>query len=248
MKLLGQLAAAIVVLVLAGAVWRAARLENRVADVHEQLALLRYAPPVDEYEDIEQSIGYAQRVPGVTDGLLTDVREHRAAAEYWQKQYDALKLERDPNGVLVEQDPMVLFISANAALRASQRNPSDRQAVMGGFDNAIKDYGEVLKKSPGDVDAAYNYEYVARMREALSKVRPGAPGKKDDTLSKFTFASALPATPIGDLPDGTTIHGRPGAPPPDTDMKAFKMHVPVRGDERLEGQDQGGGKPKVRKG
>ncbi len=247
MKVFGQLVAALVVLVLAGACWRAARLESRVADVHEQLALLQYAPPVDEYENIEQSIGYVQRVPGVTDGLLTDVREHHAAAEYWQKQYDALKLERDPNGVLVEQDPMVLFISANAALRASQRNPADRQAVMGGLDNAIKDYSEVLKKSPGHVDAAYNYEYAARMREALSKVRPGAPGRKDDALSKFTFASASPAA-VGDLPEGETIHGRPGAPPPDTDMKAFKMHVPVRGDERLEGQDQGGGKPKVRKG
>jgi hypothetical protein len=249
MKGFGQVAAALLVFVLAGVTWRAARLQSRVADVHEELALLQYGAPVDEYEDIEQSVGLVGRVPGLADALLNDVREHRAAAEYWDARYDALTLPRDTNGVVTEEDPAMLLFAANAALRTSQRDPADRQAVLKGLDNAIRDYADVMKKNPGDVDAAYNYEFVARLRDALSKIKPDK-GKNDDALKKFVAAAAptAAAAPAGDLPEGPTIHGHPGAPPASTDMKAFKMHIPVRGDERTQGADQGGGKAKVRKG
>jgi hypothetical protein len=52
----------------------------------------------------------------------------------------------------------------------------------------------------------------------------------------------------GDLPDGRTVHGDPGAPPPNTDMSQFKMHIPIRPEERQGGSDAGQGKQKVRKG
>jgi hypothetical protein len=52
----------------------------------------------------------------------------------------------------------------------------------------------------------------------------------------------------GDLPEGRTVHGDPGAPPPNTDMTQFKMHIPVRPDERQGGSDAGQGKEKIRKG
>ena len=49
----------------------------------------------------------------------------------------------------------------------------------------------------------------------------------------------------GDLPEGRTVHGDPGAPPPNTDMTQFKMHIPVRPDERQGGSDAGQGKEKI---
>jgi hypothetical protein len=52
----------------------------------------------------------------------------------------------------------------------------------------------------------------------------------------------------GDLPEGRTVHGDPGAPPPATDMTQFKMHIPIRPDERQGGSDAGQGKQKIRKG
>ena len=42
--------------------------------------------------------------------------------------------------------------------------------------------------------------------------------------------------------------GDPGSPPPNTDMTQFKMHIPIRPDERQGGSDAGQGKVKVRKG
>ena len=45
-----------------------------------------------------------------------------------------------------------------------------------------------------------------------------------------------------------TIHGVAGAPPEASDMKKFKMIVPMRPDERLEAEKAGKGTTKVRKG
>ena len=52
----------------------------------------------------------------------------------------------------------------------------------------------------------------------------------------------------GDLPEGKTVHGDPGSPPPNTDMTQSKMHIPIRPDERQGVSDAGQGKVKIRKG
>ena len=48
--------------------------------------------------------------------------------------------------------------------------------------------------------------------------------------------------------NGLTVHGFAGAPPEESDMKKFKMIVPMRPDERLEAEKAGKGTTKVRKG
>ena len=58
----------------------AGRLEGRVADAHEELALLRYTALDAEYGDIDQAMAFVRRVPWLADGL-DDVEEHRAAAD-----------------------------------------------------------------------------------------------------------------------------------------------------------------------
>ena len=51
-----------------------------------------------------------------------------------------------------------------------------------------------------------------------------------------------------DLPSGPTLHGRPGGPPPATDMNQFKIVIPKRGEERKDAPDAGKGGQKIRKG
>ena len=66
-RVLGQAAIALV-LVGAGYVsWTAGRLQGRMADAHEQLAMLRYNAADAEYGDIETSMGYVRRVPWVAE-------------------------------------------------------------------------------------------------------------------------------------------------------------------------------------
>jgi hypothetical protein len=246
-RVVGQAVVALVVFGLGAACWAAGRWEQRVADAHEQLALLQYGALDATYDDIESSMELISRVPWLTGNVLTDIREHRAAADYWQARYAALAPQRDANGQVIEQEPPVLALAADAAYRSGQQEGGDRQAVLRRLDAALKSYADVLKKNPGHADAAYNYEYIVRLRDTVSKSRPVPPGKREDPARAVqkTAAGVLMA---GDLPDGRTVHGDPGAPPPNTDMSQFKMHIPIRPEERQGGSDAGQGKQKVRKG
>jgi len=245
-KVLGQAAIALVLFAVGYVSWTVGQLQNRVADAHEELALLRYNAATASYADIESSMNVVNRVPWVADTLLSDVRGDRATGDYWLAKYDSLGARRDAAGAIVEQQPSELVLAANAGFRASQRDGADRQAMLGRLDTAIKTYTELLKKNPGDADAAYNYEYVVRLRDTLSKAKPQAPGKREDPAKVIQKLTGV--VMAGDLPEGRTVHGDPGAPPPNTDMTQFKMHIPVRPDERQGGSDAGQGKEKIRKG
>ena len=186
--------------------------------MHKQLAMLHYDEAESEGEAVEQSLGLERRVPVVGPAAETDVRDTRATAGYWRADYAAIAPRRDANGVVTETDPAILFLSANAGFRASQ-TATDRGDVVRRLDNVVKSYGEVLKAEAGacgtDVeacetramDAAFNYEYTIRAREAMVRSRAPAVGKN---------AAARAALNGGegdvDLPSGPTLHGRPGRP------------------------------------
>jgi hypothetical protein len=55
-------------------------------------------------------------------------------------------------------------------------------------------------------------------------------------------------SPLNLAATGITIHGRPGGPPEGSDMKKFRMIVPMRPDERMEAEQAGRGANKIRKG
>ena len=245
-RVLGQAAIALALFGVGYVFWSAGRLQNRVADAHEELAVLRYNAADAGYRDVETSMEYVSRVPWVADTMLTDVRGNRATGEYWQARYDALGQKRDAAGATIEQQPTELALAANAGFRTSQRETADRQAMLRRLDAAIKTYTEVLKRNPGNADAAYNFEYVVRLRDTMSKSKPPPAGKREDPSK--TLKQPTEVVMAGDLPEGRTVHGDPGAPPPNTDMTQFKMHIPVRPDERQGGSDAGQGKEKIRKG
>src|SRR6185436_733152 len=141
-KVAGQVILALVLVGVGGAFWVAGRLEGRVADAHEELALLRYTALDAEYGDLDQAMVFVRRVPWVADSLVDDVEEHRAASEYWQARYDALAPQRDASGAVIEHQPAVLAMAANAAYRTGQRESGDRQAVLHQLDTALKNYTE----------------------------------------------------------------------------------------------------------
>ena len=247
MSIIGLSVRAIVASVLVGAgwvCWTAGQTQGRLADASGRMVTLQYAGSLSEYDAIEQSLGYVGRVPASVTRIRADLGEQRAAALYWDKRYGALSLARDASGELVETNPEILFLAANAAYRAGQRPEGDRVAVVRALDAAIANYAGVLRKVPGHVDAAYNYEYAVLARAAAAggrdMPRPAEgprPGADEGTVRQ------------SDLPAGPTIHGRPGAPPADSDMDKFKMLVPMSPDERQGTPDKSGegGRP-VRRG
>ena len=96
----------------------------------------------------------------------------------------------------------------------------------------------MLRRDPSLTDAAYNYEFVTRLRDTLAKAPRALPKKPP---AKVDLVSV-------DLPTGATVHGHPGGPPEGTDMSDFKTITPMRYDEREEQMDPGRGKDLRRKG
>lgn len=200
---------------LAALAWTASRAERQVARFDEALATLQYDTPARELADLESSTKYARSIPWFTR-LVDGARGQRASGDYWQS--------RAGDGSGQPADPL---ITANVAFRTTQNAP-DRLTMLKQLEAVQKQYADVLKTTPARLDAAYNYEYVARLRGRLTKARD-------------TRAAASPGP--------ASIHGREGAPPEDVQTRQFKMFVPMQPDERKNVQpDAGKGEKKPRKG
>jgi hypothetical protein len=244
---------AVVFALAGGAFWLVGKTETRIADMHKQLATLHYDDAESEGVAVEESLGLERRVPMVGRAAETDVRDTRAAAGYWRTNYEAIAPRRDANGVVTETDPAILFLTANAGYRASQ-SATDRADLVRRLDNVVKTYGEVLKAEAGGcgtatdacetraMDAAYNYEYTIRAREAMVR------GRGPVGAGKAAAHAAIKVDEEADLPAGPTLHGHPGGPPPATEMNQFKIVIPKRGEERKDAPDAGKGGQKIRKG
>jgi hypothetical protein len=226
-----------VVLALAGAAfWTMGKAEQRLADAHKELVMLRYADAGAESDIAIAEPPLVQRVGGLGRDEIVDARHVKSTADYWQAAYAALEPKRDAGGSIAETDPDVLLLAANASFRASQ-GETDRNLALRRLDAVVKNYAEVLKNGQA-ADAAYNYEYAIRVRDALAKARPTA---------KMAAARAADDGD-SDLPAGPTLHGRAGGPPAKTDMAQFKIVIPKRGEERKDDPQAGKGGTKVRKG
>ena len=248
-----------IVLALAGAVfWIAGNTERRLSDIHSQLATLQYASVTADSEDAEQNLGLAKRVPQVGAAAAADLRDVRTTADYWRGGYSAIASQgrgtaaagpsgsaSDNNGAATESDPRLLLRAANASFRGSQMD-TDRAGALRKVDAVIKSYADVIRSSPANMDAAYNYEYAIRLREVMNKTKAAPQAKTARAAS--AAADADRAAAAGELPAGPTLHGRPGGPPPASDMSQFKIVIPKRGDERKENPEAGKGGTKVRRG
>jgi hypothetical protein len=206
----------IVVLLLAsGAVlWRASEHERRLAAAERDLVTLKYA---DAEEAAAQPGGrLADLMPLST--AKADAKSLETTAGYWSGDYDK-----------ATENPDAKLLAANAAFRRAREQGGSWQAVVGRLDSVVKQYAEILRDNPNNTEAAFNYEYVVRLRAVLAQRKQ-------------------PVPPFDNRVNGLTIHGMEGAPPEEAEMKKFKMIVPMRPDERLEAEKAGKGTTKVRKG
>lgn len=204
-----------IILVAAGAIlWRSSEYERRVAAAERDLVTLKYA---DAAAAAAQPGG---RLAGLVPWAKTpdEARTLASTAGYWRGEYD--KAIENPDATL---------LAANAAYRKLREAGGSWQAVVGRMDSVVKQYAEILREDPANTEAAFNYEYVVRLRAVIA-------------------ARKQPVAPVDSSNANISIHGLAGAPPEASDMKKFKMIVPMRPDERLEAEKAGKGTTKVRKG
>lgn len=230
----GGLILAIVLFAAGTVAMRESKHTTRLAEAQRRLATLKYT---DE-GDLAGDATLLSRLPAPIGMAAGTEARHAAVSSYWLARYTALTEQTSAGNGPAETDAQVLFLSANAAFRTSAPQSKDTKGVVSRLDTVVQMYADVLRRDPNLTDAAYNYEYVVKLRDSIAK---GPKGLKPNAPSR-------PEIPGVDLPTGPTIHGRPGGPPESESMGDFKTVTPMRYDEREEQMDPGRGQKLQRKG
>ena len=238
-SVVGGLLLALVMVAVAAVLWSEAAVARRIAGAHQRLATLNY----DHDDGIDEGSSVLSRVP-LPVALVTDeLPEHRAKVAYWRAEYRDLTAAAPLSGGNTKKEniePNVMLVAANAAFRSSITEPGDRNATVERLDRVIQAYADVLRADPDNLDASYNYEYVARFRDAFAKTKGGKIAKEQPRRTDGELDVSV------DLPIGPTVHGRPGGPPQDLPMQQFRTVTPMRFEEREELEPGRGPRPRRR--
>jgi hypothetical protein len=206
MTVLSRTPIAVVLLAAAFVSWRAADTSRALADSHERIATLDFSAELAAPDEG----AWTRRLAAILDA---DAALHRTIAGYWIS----------PDTATAEDDQRLLQFAANAAFRRLQREASGGAIAPERLDPVMQGYASVLRQAGFDRDAAYNYEYVARLRDRSARATP----------------STTPPT---------SIHGRRGAHPPPTKGEEFEIMTPMDYGDREAQPEQTPGRKLPRKG
>ena len=202
-------------------------IENDLARAEQAVASQQYGEAEASFATAERYLTYVSYVPGIGNGPLNAVRTRRAAARYWQREYAAIvPRQADPVSAVAADNVDLQFVVANAMFRAGQGQAKDVPTAVQALDAGINAYLTVIKNARRHDDAAYNVEYLARLRREV----------EGGLLKGMSNGNASPRGSQGVLSDEK----------PDT--KKFKPYTPKNSDERDKSDEAGKLAPKARKG
>ena len=225
----GFLLGAIALALVGGLCLTASILDREMVHAQEHVVSGDYAEPLALLDTTERYFEYASRLPWIGNGPVNDVRARKAELQYWQRQYAAVVPEiADPVGNVASDNIALQLVVASAMYRIGQAEAGGRQTMRGALDAAIDGYLTVLKNASRQedaaYDAAYNYEFLLRLRDDLAKGR-------------------RKAEPV----DVSGPHGHVGGPLL-KGKNEFKIYIPLQSDEIDKGVTAGKAAPIKRKG
>ena len=220
-----RLAIAVVLISAAWLSWSESRLAARVADAKQDIATLNH----DNFDGLTPARALSDYLPGDGRLLSEEIRLAKATVAYWLGRYAMVAADSGSG----QADAAILLAAANAAFRDTYRELGSGPAAVQRLDGVLQAYASALKATSGTdalasvalaKEAAYNYEFVARLRDQVARSQGKA----------ARLAPITPAGPIfgGDLPLGATVHGLPGAPPPEAKMEELRMIAPMEYGDR----------------
>jgi hypothetical protein len=223
----GYLVAAL--LLAAGGVvaYGAAEFQRDLAEAQQNVATEQFDKAEEQLADAENYASYVRWIPQVGARAERDLATRRAALHYWKKDYaSVMPRETDPVGAVDTANVNLQEVVANAAFRSAQRGITDKAVQLQALDEAIGSYMAVLKNDAWHPDAAFNYEYLLRLRTEIAqgKRKPGTSEEQADSL------------------------GEQGQPAETNSTKKFEIYVPLEGNERQESGEAGKGTPIQKKG
>jgi hypothetical protein len=205
-NIVGRVVVALVAGLAALAAWgESSRLDHDAA-VWQRLAVL-----ANDVPDPVPRSGVMRLVPAALGSEAAAPGQQKATGDYWLARHDDLVRTRggDP-------DPAVMHTAANAAYRVARRAGEVGTGAAGRLDAVLEAYAAVLKADGDHPDAAWNYEFVARTRDILARARLAGPRRASPTSPGLTPPPAK-----------LTVHGLPGAPPPDVKGEEFETIAPM---------------------
>jgi type II secretory pathway pseudopilin PulG len=207
-----------------------ARLEGHMADAQQQLSTLQYDAAKQSLADAAEYADRARWVPFLGRDERQEIRARNAALQYWQKDFDTLvPAQAEPVAAVGDDNVELQLVVANAAYRLGQGRAKDRTTTMKSLEEAASGYLTVLKNNTWHTDAAYNYEYIVRLRDELAKGKQPPQPPKDQSEE--------------------SDNGESGAPSPATSSKGFQIYIPLeQGEKNPSGGEAGKAAPKERKG
>ena len=146
-----------------------------LARAEQEVAAQQFDRADETFARAERYFEQVSRIPGVSGAWLNDVNTRRATLRYWNGEYGALAPEGDPVAALPVENVDLQMIVANALFRARHAEAGDREAMLAALNTGMGGYLTVLKNSPRREDAAFNYEYLQRLRDEVEKARGKAP-------------------------------------------------------------------------
>jgi len=213
-SIVGYLIGAALFALVGMAALRAASVDTNLARAESNLVAAQYDEPSTTFDEAEQYYAYTARLPGVGNGPLNEIRARKAALQYWQRNYAAIVPQQsDPVGTVPNDNVELQLVVANAVFRSGEAQAKDRATYLQAIDAGIAAYASVLKNAPREEDAAYNYEYLVRLRDEVDKGKKKPGGE---------------ATMKG--PEGAA--GKP--PTIESTMGDFKIYIPLESQERQE--------------
>lgn len=226
-KAIRYLAAAVVAALLGGVSLTAGLLQRDIAHAQQHMVAQRHDEADATFETAERYFEYGSRIPGIGSARLNEVRARRAALHYWQRDYGTIvPPQPDPVGAIPNDNVDLQFIVANAVYRIQLAQAKDRESTLQALNAAINAYLVVLKNSARREDAAFNFEYLVRIRDEFER------GRRKPGLA---------------VPEENSPLGRAASPERPSNMKDFKTYIPLSPSE----QDKaaaGKGAPIKRKG
>jgi hypothetical protein len=207
-----------------------ARLEGHMADAQQRLATLQYDAAKESLSEASQYADHARWVPWLGRDERQEIRARGAALQYWKKEYDELvPAQAEPVAAVGDDNVELQLVVANAAYRLGQGRSKDKASTMKALEEAAAGYLTVLKNNTWHNEAAYNYEYIVRLRDELAKGKQPPQPPKDQTEE--------------------SDNGESGAPSPATSSKGFQIYIPLeQGEKNPSGGEAGKAAPKERKG
>jgi hypothetical protein len=162
------------VLVLAGALCLdAGLLDRNMANAQQDVLASNYDQADRTFAASQPYFEYASHLSWIGDGPVNDIRARRAAIRYWQGNYASVISQQADGGNGAGADNIGLqLVAANAVFRAGQIQAKDRKTLLQAVEAGIQANLAILKDTARQDEAAYNYEYLTRLRNKILNNEP----------------------------------------------------------------------------